>query len=134
MPARSGCSGSTLSSTILTGTRWVTFTKLPEALSGGSRAKRAPVAADNDSMWPWIFYVNIPVGIMASIFTVLFIRDPERIKNAIPRPLREIDWLGIFLLILGVGSLQLVLEQGETEDWFESLYINFFTPLYVQYQ
>ena len=79
--------------------------------------------------WPWIFYVNVPVGILAAIFTMLFIRDPERIKNAIPRPLREIDWAGVFLLILGVGSLQLVLEQGETEDWFESLYINVFTVL-----
>ncbi|QIL76286.1 DHA2 family efflux MFS transporter permease subunit [Hymenobacter sp. HDW8] len=81
--------------------------------------------------WPWIFYVNVPVGIFASIFTMLFIRDPERIKNAIPRPLREIDWSGIFLLILGVGSLQLVLEQGESEDWFESLYINVFTVFSV---
>ncbi|HEX8330209.1 MAG TPA: DHA2 family efflux MFS transporter permease subunit, partial [Hymenobacter sp.] len=79
--------------------------------------------------WPWIFYVNVPVGILASIFTLLFIRDPERIKNAIPRPLREIDWAGIGLLILGVGSLQLVLEQGETEDWFESAYINSFALL-----
>ncbi|MBC8082436.1 MAG: DHA2 family efflux MFS transporter permease subunit [Hymenobacter sp.] len=81
--------------------------------------------------WPWIFYVNVPIGILASICTLLFIRDPERIKNAIPRPLREIDWLGIGLLILGVGSLQLVLEQGETEDWFESLYILTFTVLAV---
>jgi DHA2 family multidrug resistance protein len=79
--------------------------------------------------WPWIFYVNVPVGILAAIFTALFIRDPERIKNAIPRPLREIDWAGIGLLILGVGSLQLVLEQGETEDWFESAYINTFVLL-----
>jgi DHA2 family multidrug resistance protein len=79
--------------------------------------------------WPWIFYVNVPVGILAAIFTALFIRDPERIKNAIPRPLREIDWWGIGLLILGVGSLQLVLEQGETEDWFESAYINTFVLL-----
>jgi DHA2 family multidrug resistance protein len=77
--------------------------------------------------WPWIFYVNVPVGILASIFTLTFIRDPERIKNAIPRPLREIDWAGIFLLILGVGSLQYVLEQGETKDWFEDPLINFFT-------
>jgi DHA2 family multidrug resistance protein len=79
--------------------------------------------------WPWIFYVNVPVGILASIFTVLFIRDPERIKNAIPKPLREIDWAGIGLLILGVGSMQLVLEQGETEDWFDSTYILSFTLL-----
>lgn len=81
--------------------------------------------------WPWIFYVNVPVGVLAGIFTLLFIRDPERIKNAIPRPLREIDWAGIGLLILGVGSLQLVLEQGETEDWFDSLYIVFFTVMAV---
>jgi DHA2 family multidrug resistance protein len=81
--------------------------------------------------WPWIFYVNVPVGILASIFTVLFIRDPERIKNAIPKPLREIDWAGVGLLILGVGSMQLVLEQGETEDWFDSTYILSFTLLAV---
>jgi DHA2 family multidrug resistance protein len=81
--------------------------------------------------WPWIFYVNVPVGILASIFTILFIRDPERIKNAIPKPLREIDWAGIGLLILGVGSMQLVLEQGETEDWFDSTYILSFTLLAV---
>ncbi|MGI4734039.1 MAG: DHA2 family efflux MFS transporter permease subunit [Janthinobacterium lividum] len=81
--------------------------------------------------WPWIFYVNVPVGIMASIFTLLFIRDPERIKNAIPRSLREIDWAGIGLLVLGVGSMQLVLEQGETEDWFDSAYILSFTALAV---
>ena len=79
--------------------------------------------------WPWIFYVNVPVGILASIFTVLFIRDPERIKNAIPRPLREIDWAGIGLLILGVGSLQFVLEQGETNDWFDDNSIRLFTGL-----
>jgi DHA2 family multidrug resistance protein len=81
--------------------------------------------------WPWIFYVNVPVGILASIFTLLFIRDPERIRNAIPKPLREIDWAGVGLLILGVGSMQLVLEQGETEDWFDSNYILTFTALAV---
>ena len=81
--------------------------------------------------WPWIFYVNVPVGILASIFTLLFIRDPERIKNAIPRPLREIDWAGIFFLVLGVGAMQLVLEQGETEDWFDSNFIVFFTAMSV---
>jgi DHA2 family multidrug resistance protein len=81
--------------------------------------------------WPWIFYVNVPVGIMASIFTTLFIRDPERIKNAIPKPLREIDWAGIFFLILGVGSMQYVLEQGESNDWFDDNIIVLFTALSV---
>ncbi|RZL02340.1 MAG: DHA2 family efflux MFS transporter permease subunit, partial [Hymenobacter sp.] len=81
--------------------------------------------------WPWIFYVNVPVGILASIFTLLFIRDPERIKNAIPRPLRDIDWAGIGFLILGVGSMQYVLEQGETNDWFDDSTIRLFTALAV---
>jgi DHA2 family multidrug resistance protein len=81
--------------------------------------------------WPWIFYVNVPVGILASIFTVLFIRDPERIKNAIPKSLSQIDWAGIGLLILGVGSMQYVLEQGETNDWFDDNIIVLFTALAV---
>ncbi|MBC6991538.1 MULTISPECIES: DHA2 family efflux MFS transporter permease subunit [Hymenobacter] len=79
--------------------------------------------------WPWIFYVNVPVGILATIFTFIFIEDPAHIKARIPRPVSQIDWLGIFLLVLGVGSLQLVLEQGETEDWFESTYIISFALL-----
>ncbi|WP_223652349.1 DHA2 family efflux MFS transporter permease subunit [Hymenobacter psoromatis] len=81
--------------------------------------------------WPWIFYVNVPVGIMAAIFTILFIRDPERIKNAVKRPLGQIDWTGIGLLIMGVGSLQYVLEQGETNDWFDDKIIVLFTTLSV---
>jgi len=89
------------------------------------------VIVDSSLGWPWIFYVNVPVGILASIFTVLFIRDPERIKNAIPRPLREIDWAGIGLLVLGVGSLQYVLEQGESNDWFDDKSIVLFTVLAV---
>ena len=79
--------------------------------------------------WPWIFYVNVPVGILASIFTILFIRDPERIKNAIKRPLGQIDWWGIGLLVMGVGSLQYVLEQGESNDWFDDNSIRLFTLL-----
>lgn len=81
--------------------------------------------------WPWIFYVNVPVGILAVIFTLTFIKDPERLRNLKPRPLGSIDWLGIGLLIAGVGSLQLVLEQGEREDWFESGYITTFAVLSV---
>jgi MFS transporter, DHA2 family, multidrug resistance protein len=73
--------------------------------------------------WPWIFYVNVPVGILALIFTLLFIVDPERLRHRVRTKFSAIDWTGIALLIVGVGSLQLVLEQGEREDWFESSYI-----------
>ena len=81
--------------------------------------------------WPWIFYVNVPVGILATICTFSFIVDPERFKNLVPRSVREFDWAGIILLIAGVGSLQLVLEKGETEDWFESAFINIFSAVSV---
>jgi MFS transporter, DHA2 family, multidrug resistance protein len=81
--------------------------------------------------WPWIFYVNVPIGILATICTFTFIVDPPRFKTLVPRPLREFDWAGIALLIAGVGGLQLVLEKGESEDWFESSFINIFTAVTV---
>lgn len=69
--------------------------------------------------WPWIFYINIPLGIIATFFTF------EYIKGQRDRTLSEqrIDWLGIFLLTISVGSLQVVLERGESEDWFQTPYI-----------
>ena len=72
---------------------------------------------DNFS-WPWIFYVNIPIGIVAALLTFAFIRDPKE-----KRQLGSVDWLGIFLLIAGIGSLQIVLERGERDDWFAAPYI-----------
>jgi DHA2 family multidrug resistance protein len=71
----------------------------------------------DDYNWPYIFYVNIPVGILAVILTLKFIKNPAYMKGN-RTPASEVDWLGIVLLILGVGSLQLILEQGEREDWF----------------
>ena len=81
--------------------------------------------------WPWIFYVNVPVGILATLFTFLFIHDPARLQHRVRRALGDIDWTGIALLIIGVGSLQLVLEQSEREDWFDSSYILFFSAVAV---
>jgi DHA2 family multidrug resistance protein len=66
--------------------------------------------------WPVIFYVNVPIGIIATILTLKYIRNNPYEK----RPSGNIDWMGIFLLIAGIGSLQFVLEKGEQEDWFES--------------
>ncbi len=69
--------------------------------------------------WPAIFYVNIPIGIAAVFLTLNFIKD-----NPFDKPDdKGVDWLGIILLIIGVGSLQMVLEQGERKDWFESYFI-----------
>jgi DHA2 family multidrug resistance protein len=68
--------------------------------------------------WHWVFYINIPVGILATILASLFIKEPdESIKTG------RMDWLAFALLVIGIGSLQVVLENGEREDWFSSTYI-----------
>lgn len=68
--------------------------------------------------WPWIFYVNIPVGILAAYCTITFIRETPKDGKGLP-----VDWWGIALLAVAVGSLQTVLEKGESEDWFAAPYI-----------
>jgi DHA2 family multidrug resistance protein len=70
--------------------------------------------------WHWIFLVNIPIGIIVTIASVLLV--PEPAATASPASLR-MDWLGLFFLVLGVGALQVVLERGQEEDWFETTYI-----------
>lgn len=69
---------------------------------------------DNYS-WPWIFYVNIPVGILAAILIATYVHDTEERKPSVP-----IDYIGILLLAVGVGAIQFVLEHGQREDWFAS--------------
>jgi DHA2 family multidrug resistance protein len=70
------------------------------------------------SSWPWIFYVNIPVGILAAYLTITFVRTTPKEGQGQP-----VDWWGIALLAIAVGSLQTVLEKGESEDWFSTPYI-----------
>jgi DHA2 family multidrug resistance protein len=72
---------------------------------------------DNYS-WPWIFYVNIPVGALALFLTYTFVRTTPADGRGKP-----IDWWGIGLLAVAVGSLQVILEKGESEDWFAKTYI-----------
>jgi DHA2 family multidrug resistance protein len=74
---------------------------------------------DNFS-WPDIFYVNIPVGIVATLLTLQFVKSP---KYAEKRKPRDVDWTGISLLAVSVGALQYILEKGQEEDWFSSALI-----------
>ena len=67
--------------------------------------------------WPYIFYINIPVGIIATMLTLQYVRSP---KYAEKRAASEVDWLGIILLTIAVGSLQYILEKGQEDDWFSS--------------
>ncbi len=66
--------------------------------------------------WRWVFYINIPVGILALIMTQLFVFDPAYIRRASSR----IDYWGIGMLAVGVGALQVVLDKGQEKDWFSS--------------
>src|SRR4029079_7439773 len=65
--------------------------------------------------WPWIFYINIPLGVLAAAMIIGYVHDPEHQR----RP-ASIDYMGIALLAISVGSLQYLLEYGERQDWFDS--------------
>jgi len=67
--------------------------------------------------WPFIFYINIPLGVIATLLTLQFVRSP---RYSAKKSISEVDWLGIFLLAVAVGSLQFVLERGQEDDWFNS--------------
>lgn len=73
---------------------------------------------DNFS-WPWIFYINVPIGILCIFMTLKYIEDPAYLV----RKKERWDYWGLILLVVGLGSLQLMLEEGETKDWFSSDYI-----------
>jgi DHA2 family multidrug resistance protein len=74
--------------------------------------------------WPYIFYINIPIGIIAAILTIQYVRSP---KYAEKKAAKDVDWAGIGLLALSVGSLQYVLERGQEDDWFNSNIITMLT-------
>ncbi|HEU4588338.1 MAG TPA: DHA2 family efflux MFS transporter permease subunit [Gemmatimonadales bacterium] len=69
--------------------------------------------------WGWCFFINVPIGIVSAFLVTGFLKDP-------PGQVRRggaVDWLGIGLLTVGVGSLQYVLEEGNSKDWFENIWI-----------
>ncbi|MGV0027239.1 DHA2 family efflux MFS transporter permease subunit [Phormidesmis priestleyi] len=69
--------------------------------------------------WRWIFFINLPIGIAAVVMALLFLPS-----DSIKRKIRQkVDWLGIALLVVAVGSLQTFLEEGEKNDWFNSSFI-----------
>ena len=63
--------------------------------------------------WQWAFFINVPLGLLAFFLIANYLRDPEK-KRAIP-----VDFLGLGLLAVGIGSLQYVLDQGQQKDWFD---------------
>jgi DHA2 family multidrug resistance protein len=84
---------------------------------------------DNFS-WRWIFFINIPVGILAFYLVGRLVEDPPWIKADRSR-LWNMDYLGLSFLIIAMGGLQIMLDKGEENDWFASGFIRFFACLFV---
>src|SRR6266404_4490842 len=83
---------------------------------------------DNFS-WRWIFYINVPVGILSLILTSLIVSDPPYMKRPKVKEGFRIDYIGIGLISLGLGSMQIILDKGEREDWLSSGFIQVFFVL-----
>jgi DHA2 family multidrug resistance protein len=77
----------------------------------------------DDFSWPWIFYINVPVGLLAVLITWTLLRHRE--STIVKTP---IDMIGLVLLVLGVGCLQFMLDNGNDKDWFSSQMI---TTLFI---
>ena len=71
--------------------------------------------------WRWIFFINIPVGLLSLLLTQRLIEDPPYLKQQ--KKSRRIDYIGLGLLAVGLGFLQVVLDKGERDDWFSSHFI-----------
>ncbi|MEJ2170022.1 MAG: DHA2 family efflux MFS transporter permease subunit, partial [Desulfobacterales bacterium] len=69
--------------------------------------------------WRWVFYINLPAGILAVALVFLFVHDPDYIRRRHPK----IDIWGLFFLTVGLGCLQIVLDKGQRKDWFSSDFI-----------
>ena len=74
-----------------------------------------------DFSWRWIFYINLPIGLLALLMCYSFIFDPSYLKRRISG--EKVDYIGLALLCLGIGSLQIVLDKGQQDDWFDSPFI-----------
>ncbi len=69
--------------------------------------------------WPWVFFINVPIGVLNVIMVLRFIEDPPYLVRSKGR----IDWTGLGLLTVGLGALQLMLENGEKDNWWDSAFI-----------
>jgi MFS transporter, DHA2 family, multidrug resistance protein len=82
---------------------------------------------DNYS-WRWIFYINVPVGIFAVLMAQAFVEDPPYIKHA---KVGAVDFSGFGMMAVWLGTLQIILDKGQQEDWFASQWIRWFGVISV---
>jgi len=70
--------------------------------------------------WRWAFYINIPIGVVATFLIMRFVKDPPYIQSAKPG---KIDAIGLGLLAVWIGTLQVILDKGQEDDWFGAMWI-----------
>ncbi|MDD4914743.1 MAG: DHA2 family efflux MFS transporter permease subunit [Methylococcales bacterium] len=78
--------------------------------------------------WRWIFFMNVPIGILALTLVNRLVVDPEHAKA---KGLLSIDYIGLTLIVIGLGAMQVVLDKGQEDDWFDSRFILTFTAISV---
>ncbi|GGF03249.1 MFS transporter [Aliidongia dinghuensis] len=88
------------------------------------------IITDNIS-WRWIFFINVPVGIIAWLAVMALVEDPPWAKAAARNGRLDIDYIGLSLIALGLGSLEIVLDRGEQDDWLGSPFIRTFAVMAI---
>jgi DHA2 family multidrug resistance protein len=85
--------------------------------------------------WPWIFYINIPVGLLGIFMVTRFVHEPDDIRRAnhdrAAEQRKNLDWQGVLLMTTGLACLQYVLEEGSRNDWFSSTAVSITTFLAI---
>ena len=85
--------------------------------------------------WRWVFFINIPIGIVSLILTSRLVSDPPEFKQEVDEARRagklRIDYVGILLVAIGFACLEVVLDRGQLEDWLESSFIMGFLAIAV---
>lgn len=76
--------------------------------------------------WHWIFFINIPIGIVSLLLTAIFVNETEQAVEATEKMRREgrkVDWVGILLFVTGIAAFEIVMDKGSEEGWLESDFI-----------
>lgn len=81
--------------------------------------------------WRWIFYINLPLGLLAIYMCHSFIEDPPYLQDSKNARHGSVDYIGFGLMSLGLATLQIILDQGQQVDWFSAIWLRWFTGICV---